>query len=120
MGRWLEDVNGPGSKGDERPCTARSSTWRGDVMPLSLLGELGRELKGDAGGNGELLVGDKVKRKMRGSICQNARWLVNISIQPSPLSFSSAPTVDCSLAIRPILSSFERRCLPLNIPSLLT
>ena len=120
MGRWLPDAKGPGERGDQRPCcegSAVSGLGEGTVF-VSRFGDPGLDGKGDAPGYGECWVGERVKRKMRGSICQNDVWLTNIFVQPSPLLSSDvAPTHDSSLAIRPILSSFGSRCFPLNMPS---
>jgi len=98
---------------------ALSIRGEGSGVP-SLLGEPGLEGYGEAPENGECWVGESVNKKIRGSICQNDRWLTNIFIQPSPLLSSVVvPTDDSSVAMRPIRSNFCNKCLPLNIPSLL-
>ena len=92
-------------------------SWRGEPW-LSRAGEAGRGGNGEADGNGECLTGDRVKRKIRASICQNVLLLINISFQPAgSLTLVSVPTHESSLATSPIRSNFCMRFLPLKMPS---
>ena len=72
MGRWLAEEKGPGVAGDHSPVAAIPS-GRGDGAWGVRLGELGRELEGVLNGKGEPMAGERVKRNMRASICQNIR-----------------------------------------------
>lgn len=126
MGRWELEVKGPGEWGRlGLYCAALSidvgSGSRGDVTVVpSLFGDPGREGIGEAPGKGECWVGERVKRNMRASICQNEVWLTNMWDQPSPfLSSLEAPTEDSSVLIRPILSNLGSKFLPFKMPSLL-
>ncbi len=121
MGRWLPELNGP--PGEEIPAIIPSE-YGG---PMSLRGEFWHSLAGDAGldGNGEadeldeLLTGERVKRKIRASMCQNDLLLTNISFQPAgSLTSGSVPTQESSLATKPMRSSFCIRFLPFRMPSL--
>lgn len=91
----------------------------GGIAPSPLFGELGRDGNGeDPPGKGEFVAGERVNKNSRGSSCQNERWLTNILDQPSPFrSLVDDPALESSVLIKPIRSSFGRRCLPLKMPS---
>ena len=74
------EVKGPGVVGDQRPAPEILS-GRGDAGCGERLGELGRELEGVPDGNGEPFAGASVNRKVRASICQNMRCVMNMSCQ---------------------------------------
>src|SRR5271170_2334640 len=92
------------------------SVGRGE--PPLRSGEDGLEGYGEVAGKGEGCKGASVKRKSRGSICQNDLLLTNVSAQPVGFRTSvSVPTQESSLAINPIRSSFCKVFLPLKMPS---
>jgi hypothetical protein len=120
VGKWLPELKGP--PGEEIPAVIASEydatiSLRGELWP-SLTGEAGLDGNGEAVGKGEWLTGERVNRKRRASICQNDLLLTKISFQPAgSLILVSVPTVESSLATKPIRSSFCIRFLPFRMPS---
>jgi hypothetical protein len=124
VGRLLVDWNGmrgvtvlfieswwPSRSGEARP-----------RFRLSLIGEFGLECTGD--GKDDVCAvpeaGDSVKRYILASICQNVLRVTYILLYPaSVLSSILQPTLESSVVIKPILSSFASKFFPLNMPSLL-
>lgn len=81
-----------------------------------MLGEPGLDGTGEEEGNGELGLRGSWNRYIRASSCQKCSWDTNMCDHPS-VSSGSAPTVESSLASRPMRSSFCMTNLLFKMPS---